>query len=220
MLLKRKRSDSEFSCSSASTLSSPPRPETFFHKAPAHLNSRTLKRHRDNRPSEDKVYQHTLHLLYSAQQIHAAHQRSPSPSPQTHPPDQSSQQMPHSLHPLASAQRSLHNFWTLPGSSRARPTNMPSAPTTVLSFVASHPTSCADCGDDPSICSSMDTDGDLLLVDNTANGLAACSCCGKNVCRQCSITNLDEQRVCLSCTNMQQKNPCHIVRSRPFFLHG
>lgn len=56
MLIKRKRSDSELSCSSASTFYSPPRLQSRSHKAPAHLNSRTLKRHRDNRPSEDQVY--------------------------------------------------------------------------------------------------------------------------------------------------------------------
>ena len=78
MVLKRKRSESEISFSSSSAFSSPPRPEQngmfdfgsvampslrlrptasqWANAAPSHLPSRTMKRVRDNRPSEDEVY--------------------------------------------------------------------------------------------------------------------------------------------------------------------
>ncbi|KAK5659291.1 hypothetical protein OQA88_1384 [Cercophora sp. LCS_1] len=83
MVLKRKRSESEFSFNS--NFSTPPRPDTSSFEfsamgpsswtmlgsrssTPSHLPSRTMKRFRDNRPSEAEVHQRTLNLLYSAQQ--------------------------------------------------------------------------------------------------------------------------------------------------------
>ncbi|KAK6074149.1 orf21 protein [Seiridium cupressi] len=78
MLLKRKRSESELSYSSSSTgsaLNSPPRPgpssfASTHHDAEStspmrwqmatasHLPSRTMKRFRNGRPSEDEVHRH------------------------------------------------------------------------------------------------------------------------------------------------------------------
>lgn len=75
-MLKRKRSDSELSFSSSTTLSSPSRPSTNFcfsspsmtdhepvasamfrgFRAPTHLNSRTMKRTRNGRPSDAEVH--------------------------------------------------------------------------------------------------------------------------------------------------------------------
>ena len=66
MVLKRKRSDSEISCSS-SLFSSPPAPSNFMVidtfrcpqntiATPALFSSRTRKRYRDNRPSEEDVH--------------------------------------------------------------------------------------------------------------------------------------------------------------------
>lgn len=73
--LKRKRSDSELSFSSSTTLSSPPRLLADFgssvsmadygtpvsamfrgRSTPLHLNSRTLKRFRNSRPSDAEVH--------------------------------------------------------------------------------------------------------------------------------------------------------------------
>ncbi|RAL68316.1 hypothetical protein DID88_007046 [Monilinia fructigena] len=51
--------------------------------SPSLLSSRTRKRHRDNRPNEETVHQHTLSLLYSAQQpsnINTSCMAPPSPS--------------------------------------------------------------------------------------------------------------------------------------------
>lgn len=76
-LLKRKRSDSELSFSSGSTFSSPPRPGSssfdfctmamamdgrppafspIRSRTPSHLHSRTMKRFRNNRPSDEEVH--------------------------------------------------------------------------------------------------------------------------------------------------------------------
>ncbi|KAA8576098.1 hypothetical protein EYC84_006260 [Monilinia fructicola] len=74
MFLKRKRSESEISTTST-LLSSPLHSnnpnsmhiDSTSIASPSLLSSRTRKRHRDNRPNEETVHQHTLSLLYSAQ---------------------------------------------------------------------------------------------------------------------------------------------------------
>ncbi|EGS19351.1 uncharacterized protein CTHT_0048090 [Thermochaetoides thermophila DSM 1495] len=84
MLLKRKRSESEFSFSPVFSSSHSVNDGFNFNamsamdtarrgffsprlSVPSHLPSRTLKRFRDNRPPEEEIHQRTLHLLYSAQ---------------------------------------------------------------------------------------------------------------------------------------------------------
>ncbi|KAL1892908.1 hypothetical protein Sste5346_006801 [Sporothrix stenoceras] len=142
--LKRKRSDSELSFSSSTTLSSPPRlmvdfggtpMSEMFHgrSTPLHLNSRTLKRYRNNRPSEAEVHERTLNLLYTAQHS-MRRQTSPSPEQtwrqiaqsedlgeQDDQRDQrnqdgtlsSSGQPGMALDCAGANQRSLHSFWNL-----------------------------------------------------------------------------------------------------------
>ncbi|KAJ4419701.1 hypothetical protein N0V85_000872 [Neurospora sp. IMI 360204] len=88
MFLKRKRSESELSFSSslpspsagtsndhgfdlsaiASVINSQKSFSTIPLSTPSHLHSRTMKRYRNNRPSEEEVHQRTLSLLYAAQQ--------------------------------------------------------------------------------------------------------------------------------------------------------
>lgn len=67
-LVKRKRSDSELSFSSSATLYSPPRgagkcttPTYRVGCTPLHLPSRTMKRFRDNRPSDVEVHREFSH---------------------------------------------------------------------------------------------------------------------------------------------------------------
>ncbi|OAA62407.1 hypothetical protein SPI_03947 [Niveomyces insectorum RCEF 264] len=80
-LIKRKRSDSELSFSSSTTLSSPPRPGGFDFAAmtdrknhlvaptagaaavPLHLPGRTRKRLRNNRPSDAEVHGMSYRVL-------------------------------------------------------------------------------------------------------------------------------------------------------------
>jgi hypothetical protein len=72
MFLKRKRSSSEFS--SSTFTSSPPQHNSFvtgdafsvmraaMSPSPSHLNSRTMKRFRNGRPTDDEVHRESLLL--------------------------------------------------------------------------------------------------------------------------------------------------------------
>ncbi|KAJ3496653.1 hypothetical protein NLG97_g2508 [Lecanicillium saksenae] len=127
MTLKRKRSSSELPSSPlsfSSAFSSPPSngPSRIDFTPrmglinPCHLNSRTMKRFRDNRPSQDEIHQRTLELLYTAQQ-QQQYQDPPSPSPIVEAPPQLEQlQSNHSNN-----QQSLHRFWNI----RSQPTAAP-----------------------------------------------------------------------------------------------
>ncbi|QUC17352.1 uncharacterized protein UV8b_01593 [Ustilaginoidea virens] len=192
MTLKRKRSEPELCSSPSSVLSSPPSlggrpvpPHAFFNMPPAHLNSRTFKRSRDNRPPEEQVHQHTLDLLYSAQQRHHQHTRrdarapSPSPSPLPLPPDRAR------AHPHApSRQGSLHSFWDIASSPAAGPSCLlaersgPCLPCLVA------PASCEDCG---------------AGLDGAEPESLPCGACGKCVCFSCSVSDLGERKRCLQC---------------------
>lgn len=196
---------------------------------PSHLPSRTMKRFRDNRPSDSEVYrksdpgaklgcpcvlthsasptEHTLGLLYSAQ-------NRPSASL-----NDQRQQLQHPLHvakPSAHAeyraqsrnggqQRSLHSFWNLPAP----------APTASTSSLASSPASSASSSPYPAFaprsapthCEDCGTElgggEDDAMMDIDGGGLGAqahaCGACGKAVCFSCSISNLGEHRRCLAC---------------------
>ncbi|KFY26202.1 hypothetical protein V493_04231 [Pseudogymnoascus sp. VKM F-4281 (FW-2241)] len=156
MVLKRKRSDSEMSSPSYSMSPSPTQSGTmatapymshFGHEiTPLHLSSRTRKRVRDNRPSEDQIHENTLNLLFSAQK----HQQQAEPTypqapttPMSAPPQQ---------------QSSLHSFWALP----ARPTSRDSsANSATLSAPAyCQETNCEDC--DTAL---INGDGDAMDMD-------------------------------------------------------
>ncbi|KAK3319739.1 hypothetical protein B0T19DRAFT_271023 [Cercophora scortea] len=196
MLNKRKRSDSELSSFSASGSSanfmdidgrspfSPPR-------ASAHVSSRTMKRFRNNRPSESQVHQHTLSLLFSAQP------NNHTTAPQLAQPVTATPQQPHNQIPQ---QRSLHSFWKIPVSASSSAT--PSPALTPLGPPQSRSTSCEDCGaglvgDDDSM---MDIDG--YGFAGTAAGAEdehSCRACGKAVCFSCSVSNMGENRRCLAC---------------------
>ncbi|KAK3690307.1 hypothetical protein B0T22DRAFT_380728 [Podospora appendiculata] len=198
MLNKRKRSDSELSSFSASGSAnfmdidgrspfSPPR-------ASAHVSSRTMKRFRNNRPSESQVHQHTLSLLFSAQPNTTAQiQSQPAPPVAAVPPQ------PHNQLPQ---QRSLHSFWNIPVSASSSTTPSP-APTPLGAPLQRRSTSCEDCG--AGLCGEM---GDDAMMDIDGYGFAAagaaedehsCRACGKAVCFSCSVSNLGENRRCLAC---------------------
>ncbi|KAF4820116.1 hypothetical protein CGCSCA5_v004266 [Colletotrichum siamense] len=191
MALKRKRSASELvtlfnsparSDSSVESFDFPISPSLAFPRAfatPSHLDSRTRKRFRDNRPSQEEVHQRTLNMLYSAQQQdqHMETESSLSPAPV----------------PAVTArntQKSLHSFWNI--KSAQPPVSRTASPP--VHQRALSPTSCEDCG---AGLGSADADG--MDIDG-CEGDNACGACGKHVCSQCSITNLGEQRRCLHCS--------------------
>ncbi|KAI1459987.1 hypothetical protein F4805DRAFT_419457 [Annulohypoxylon moriforme] len=201
MVLKRKRSESELSFSSSSAFSSPPRPDQFSTmdidtspirmsrgSTPAHLHSRTLKRFRDSRPSDEEIHQRTLNMLYTAQKQQIAHQNYQSNA-------QLNNALPAQPRTSTQAQASLHSFWKLPSS--AAVTSGPAVTALIDHTIYEGPVNCEDCGqplrEGASEGDSMDVDGFGAEINT------GCGSCGKHVCSHCSITNLGEQRQCLIC---------------------
>ncbi|KAH7313481.1 hypothetical protein B0I35DRAFT_435280 [Stachybotrys elegans] len=203
MVLKRKRSLSELcsspesvtstssSSSSSYWVGSPP-PLNFSipsisissrasMASPAHLDSRTMKRFRDNRPSEDEIYQRTLGLLYSAQQ-RQQHVSQPTQSSLAHKP---------SHNPATSNQQSLHRFWNIGSQPKSAP---PPAPVTEPAMA---PVNCEDCG--AGLCDGEDG----MMLDGESN---ACGACGKHVCFSCSVSTLGENKRCLQCAGTHVGN--------------
>jgi hypothetical protein len=240
MVLKRKRSESElgsvfssaqrvpsgcFNFDSVSAMDTARR--GFFAprlSTPSHLPSRTVKRFRDNRPSESEVHrkfnqdtqpqpshlltsahllsEHTLDVLYSAQRRpHHERQYTPPESPKLATAEASLHAQGETYH--GSQQRSLHSFWNLPGpvASTSSLASSPassstSSPPTTLVPRGTH-TNCEDCG-----AGLGGGDDDVMIdADGYGPGLGdqACGACGKAVCFSCSISNLGEHRRCLAC---------------------
>ncbi|ATY62070.1 hypothetical protein A9K55_007405 [Cordyceps militaris] len=128
MTLKRKRSSSElpssplsFSSAFSSPPSNGPSPSMNLFTSrmglinPCHLNSRTLKRFRNNRPSQEDIHQRTLQLLYTAQQPQYPGPPSPSPNVEA-PPEVEQLQSSHDNN-----QQSLHRFWNIKSQPTAAP---------------------------------------------------------------------------------------------------
>ncbi|KAI8274583.1 hypothetical protein K4K56_001692 [Colletotrichum sp. SAR 10_98] len=165
MAFKRKRSASELvtlfnsparSDSSVESFDFPISPSLAFPRAfatPSHLDSRTRKRFRDNRPSQEEVHQRTLNMLYSAQQQdqHMETESSLSPAPV----------------PAIAArntQKSLHSFWNI--KSAQPPVSRTASPP--VHQRALSPTSCEDCG--------------AGLASADADGMDIDGCKGDNAC--------------------------------------
>lgn len=207
-MLKRKRSSSELGSPANPTHLDPAMDasqRTSYDTPAPHLPSRTLKRFRDGRPSDDEVHrkfyewrvhhrpsrisclsaEHTLDILYSAQ-------RRPEQQQDTFPAPQPS------LTPDPSAtvrhQHTLHRFWNIDSA----PTSAESSPGSDRPLVMEAPSSCQDCETDlreqGGGGDSMDLDGFPFNGVNTA-----CGACGKHVCFSCSVSNLGEDKRCLQC---------------------
>ncbi|SMY23270.1 unnamed protein product [Zymoseptoria tritici ST99CH_1A5] len=202
MALKRKRSSPAFSSpssdnSEATTQSSPmgffyqqSKPvQPLFHKptwsfptyddqASIHLNSRTRKRHRDNRPDEESIYASTIHKLYDAQRQH------PHASPiysETNTMNSTS---------TVPAQRStLHSFWRIPKA----PATVPMALEVNERLVTDMETFCEDCDKPLRHTDAMDIDQHFLEEDTS------CKLCQRMICDTCAM--LGDVRVCLPCAS-------------------
>ncbi|KAI1432174.1 hypothetical protein GGR50DRAFT_697282 [Xylaria sp. CBS 124048] len=150
-------------------------------------SGRTMKRFRNNRPSEHEVHQRTLNKLYAAQRLLTNAQSQPMPTfgqQKQHAPVATQSGSAASAH-----QTSLHSFWNLPSYLSASPTKC------LLPMLVDMPTECDDCG------RKLHSDNeDMMDVDDApdAQGTSCCAC-GKHVCSHCSISNLGEQRRCLGC---------------------
>ncbi|KXT03566.1 hypothetical protein AC578_10007 [Pseudocercospora eumusae] len=199
MPLKRKRSSPAFSpaASDTSDATTPSSPLSFFYHqtkpvAPLfdkptrscptyddqltsqHLNSRTRKRHRDNRPDEQEVYASTIHRLREAQKQHP--NAAPVPSQHTQ------------VQPNAQPQRStLHSVWRIP-----------QAPIHTAMIVHSQDQAraesrCEDCEGPLRHSDAMDLD-EVLLEEE-----CRCKSCYRKVCDTCAV--LRNARVCLECAS-------------------
>ncbi|RKU40437.1 hypothetical protein DL546_002819 [Coniochaeta pulveracea] len=217
--LKRKRSESEFSSSSSSTLSSPLQLELSNHgvsiepipygRTPSYLPSRTMKRFRNSRPSDQQVHQHTLSKLYSARQqgpstIHDTSTLSePVPSPSA----------------TSSDQRSLHTFWHI-SAPLPRNTAPPPLVQKAAFSLTNSPTSCEDCG---AAFHAGGDDFDMMEVDVRAYDTACankCVTCGKLVCGSCSISVLGVEPRCLMCAGREMSSTAqHTQGISPRSLH-
>ncbi|KAK4084605.1 uncharacterized protein Triagg1_1085 [Trichoderma aggressivum f. europaeum] len=174
--------------------------------APA-LHSRTLKRYRDNRPSDEEVHrkfyewrahhhlspnlnsclpaEHTLDLLYSAQQRPQGHQQ---PQDAVIVAQSESERQPAAnANSNGQHQQSLHKFWDI-GSEPSSGTSSPG-----IANPCAPPTNCDDCG------AALAGSDDDMDVDGGSAQDTACGACGKHVCFSCSVSNLGEQKRCLQC---------------------
>ncbi|EFQ30837.1 hypothetical protein CGRA01v4_12901 [Colletotrichum graminicola] len=203
MAFKRKRSESDLftsftsparSDSSIESFDSPVSPSPMYPRAyvtPSHLPSRTMKRFRDNRPSENHIHQRTLNMLYSAQQQQPQHAIS-----QARDADSEPSPVPAAARNM---QKSLHSFWTIKS---APPPNPDPSSAPFVDRAALSPISCEDCGTG---LGSSDGAADGMDIDDACSygaGFEAdhsCGACGRQVCSHCSITNLGAQRRCLQC---------------------
>ncbi|KAL1847217.1 hypothetical protein VTK73DRAFT_10416 [Phialemonium thermophilum] len=203
---------------------SPPSSSSSFSSrsgTPSHLPSRTRKRFRNGRPSDEEVHQRTLHLLYSAQHHQPRahdHQVAGSHHPTAAVPPPAPSTVYHQT-PSCSApsQRSLHSFWNLPAHSSSSsssssspsplrslmpPCSAPSSASLMTGGLFDGAGQCEDCG--TGLYSGSEADGDAMMdVDGSCGpGLVDggfCTVCGKTVCGSCSVSNLGEQRRCLVC---------------------
>lgn len=208
MLLKRKRSidapsspsiyqsTTYPSTSSAQydRLDSTPSTSTSSPTSHPNLNSRTQKRYRDNRPSEDTIHAATLQKLYAAQRQHP--NAEPVMSAPIEPLHGSQQDRTHR------AQSSLHSFWRIPSAQNGAILHDPG----VGSSARAQEARCEDCdapmqdGDDEMMGGSGDDytmTGMTELEAIAHKGGGYCSNCGKRVCGLCSLVR--DRRTCLQC---------------------
>jgi hypothetical protein len=203
MQLKRKRSTdlsastSPFSATSNTTSSILSRqshsPSPFqSHSGPhqtAGINSRTLKRFRDNRPSEDMIHQKTMQRLYAAQRQGQAVQPIMSAALEEDGPQRQVG--------MAIGQKSLESFWRV---ANARPSTQTRSGTSIV--VGSQGVRCQDC-DAPMKETQIDGEGDYNMISSTPlkvtahSGGGQCEGCEKVVCGLCSLVRV--HRVCLEC---------------------
>ncbi|KAI9810042.1 MAG: hypothetical protein M1827_006740 [Pycnora praestabilis] len=186
-------------CSSSSPT---PLPQPFFTQAAdaflnktwddrsRHLSSRTRKRFRDNRPSEEIVYENTLQKLFFAR---------PSASPiPSHPHSPQSLAAPSLSQKPPPPQSSLHAFWSLP-----RP--QPPPTTTVHTPRISSPMQVSDhhCEDCDTPLLPLDDGIDAMDVDGLSGDAQMCGSCGKRVCDTCAV--LGDERTCLECATTSRE---------------
>ena len=169
------------------------------------LNSRTRKRHRDDRPDEQQIHgtscwlgtiiqtstladtcrvaASTIQRLYDAQRKHP--EASPIPSHQsiTAIMHQQPQSQPQSS--------TLHSFWRLPPTSTC--VSQPMQIETASQPPTSELLQCEDCDRSLRIADAMDIDESITEQESM------CAMCRRHVCDGCAV--LWDERICLGCAN-------------------
>lgn len=221
MAYKRKRSESEESPPSSAAQSSRdpssspapdvsmldstsqrPQANPWTNTTASHLDSRTRKRYRDNRPDDRTIHgwaspnfsciprsmrlttssENTYNMLFAAA-------RSPPQSrkemafPATADPVQ----------PLPPQRQhsSLHDYWTIASPPPPIEVSHPDAPASSFSAV------CEDC-ESPIATSNIDTSMDGVDIDVAVDDFA-CRTCRRRVCDTCAVVEVGAGRDCLQC---------------------
>ncbi|WPG97514.1 Hypothetical protein R9X50_00029100 [Acrodontium crateriforme] len=141
------------------------------------VNSRTRKRHRDDRPDEQTVYENTISKLFNAQrnQLNAL----PTPSHLLNPPTNAI---------VPQSQRStLHAFWHI----NQQPEQTRMAVDSFQNSTTSAKILCSDCD------RAILPDDAMELENELVEQEAACHNCRWLVCDGCAV--LGDQRICLTC---------------------
>ncbi|EME49003.1 hypothetical protein DOTSEDRAFT_162981 [Dothistroma septosporum NZE10] len=203
MAIKRKRPSPGFSSPSSTgsdtTIQSSPLP-SFYHRstliAPLYhkptwsfptyddspssqyLNSRTRKRHRDNRPDAQQIHAHTIDRLYQAQRQH------PDASPVL------SQPVVQAQHPTQPQRSTLHSFWRIGQPPSTTMMAVDPGPMRLDTHMSFH---CEDCDRPLKPADAMDVDEEIL------NQETRCASCERSICDTCAI--LGTSRTCLACAS-------------------
>lgn len=161
-----------------------------------HINFRTKKRLRDNRPNLEAVHQNTLAKLFDAQRQH------PTPvlderSTGTHSVQEHDFHQP-SLETTEPAQRSLHSFFSI-GQWQA-PAKKTSASVQHRTVVASN--ACEDCGNNLNRIAGHDPhDTPMMDIGQIQQPFLdedyECAVCTRNICDTCAVRG--DRRICLEC---------------------
>ncbi|TQS35201.1 hypothetical protein Golomagni_04386 [Golovinomyces magnicellulatus] len=197
--LKRKRSGSgtQVSASSFSSqysqLDSCSPTQTVTHSL---CPSRTRKRHRNSRPSDSEVFDHTLSILFSAQRNSQTLSQDFSSKANSEPP---STLLPSPHQPKN--QSFLSSYWNI-SSRRETPCSskdsifsagdllIPKQPAKLLLPMT---TACEDCGK-----ALYDNKSIPIYFDGEEH---RCRHCGKYVCDSCSISYIGTEMKCLNCVS-------------------
>lgn len=176
------------------------------YRSAADMNSRTRKRHRDDRPEEEAVYctmmiyiamlcmsnvadighiaANTISRLFNAQRQHPHAEPVLSAETTTARPEQ--------------PQRStLHTFWRIPKRAPAPTLDMPMALDQATTSTTDAGMRCEDC-DDP-----LRSDDAMELDDDTMTQETACMSCKRSVCDRCAV--LGNARICLGCASGHER---------------
>ena len=160
-----------------------------------HINHRTRKRVRDNRPDLDAIHQSTLTKLFNAQKQHQNFLPDLHPTKTVSAQDYStSQSTPELMEP---AQRSLHSFFNI--GQRRGPVKLPSLGPQQTGITFSL---CEDCGNDlEHWASHQSNDSQMMEIDQRhqphLDDNHECAICNRNVCDMCAVRG--DRRVCLEC---------------------